>query len=581
MRSIKRQTLSLCLATALLLSLLPGTALAAAGGDVLQDNFVRITTIEGFSLGTLQDLAVSSEYGDGALILADSASDGVYESPELTVPAFEYLVASWSADTPEGTWIEVSGRAYVDMKGTWTGWLSWGKWSPYIKRASTDQKDALARIDTDTFTVLGSNGETASRIQLRVALHSDDPTVTPVLRELCATMKNTLDGQAIPVWHGDADAELPESVIISDAPAISQMVRDPSIADSICSPTTLTMMLNTRGEDLLPEEIALREYDFYYEGFGNWPFTVAMAGVFGYTGYCHYGDLDFVRQELACGRTVGLSVKYSSSPSGAYPYLENGAIASTSGHLISIVGYGTEDGIDYFYSNDSAAGSDSACALRKYKADQLDAAWSGRLCYVVSAEKEASAGFAAPQRVDATLEYSGEEGLYNFLAGGNPIEGLASNFSAKTVQLGAGTAILIPDDAPDTSADGTASCLATHELRYLTVSSKGQLRVGDSPSGTVYLIVNNGPTYVARFEPSTAESAVSSTDADAQPVSGETDADASTPTTDDSSAPAVANWRTWAGVAVIVIGLASMAGWRRHDQSTSSTAKKNRHNRNK
>jgi len=583
MRSNGRKLLLLPLAAALLLSLFPMSASAASDGDVLQDNFVRITTAHGFSKGTLQSLAVSTDYGDGALTLTDGATDGTYESAELAVPAFEYLVASWSADTPEGTYIEVAARAYVDLKSAWSSWLSWGKWSPYIKRASTDQKDALARIDTDTFTVLGSNGETASKIQLRVTLHTDDPAVTPVFRELCSTMKNTLEGQAIPIWHGDAEMALPASVLISDAPAISQMVRDSSIADSICSPTTVTMILNTRGENLLPEEVALREYDFYYEGFGNWPFTVALAGSYGYTGYCHYADLDFVRQELASGRTVGLSVQYSNSPDGAYPYLENAAISGTAGHLISIVGYGTESGVDYFYSNDSAAGTDSACALRKYKADQLDGAWVSRLCYVVSNEKEAGAGFAAPQRIEATLEYAGEEGVYNILVDGQPISGLSKNFSAKTVQLGAGTALLISDDAADTSGEGTASCLATHEMQYLTVTGSGQLRVGDSPAGTVYIIVNNGPTYVARFDPaaSTAPDSTGNTTTQPETDTSETATPPDITGTPENSIPAVASWRTWAGVAVIVIGLAALAGWRRRDRVSATTARKNRHNKNK
>lgn len=510
MRSTGKNILILTLTIALLLSMLPVTSLAAGVGDVLQDNFVRITTSDCFSKGTLDSLTVSAEYGNGALTLTEGASDGVYESPELTVPAFEYLVASWSADTPVGTYVEISGRAYVDMKSGWSDWLSWGKWSPYIKRGSTGQKDSFAQVDTDTFTVLGSNGETASKIQLRVTLHTDDASVTPVFRELCCTMKNTLDGQAIPVWHGDADAVLPESVVISEAPAISQSVRDRDIADSICSPTTVTMLLNARGEDLLPEEIALREYDFFYEGFGNWPFTVAMAGAFGYTGYCHYGDFDFLRQELACGRTVGLSVKYSNTPDGGYPYLENAPISGTGGHLISIVGYGVEDGVNYFYSNDSAASSDSEAALRKYKEEQLSEAWSGRLCYVISSEKEANAGFAAPQRIEATLEYTGADGLYNIMVDGAPISGLAANFSAKTAQLGAGAAILVADDAEDTSAEGTASCLATHKLQYLTVSSKGELRANNAPAGTVYIVVNNGPTYVVHLDPVAATAAPAS-----------------------------------------------------------------------
>jgi len=504
-RAAKR-SLSLLLALALLLPLCVRRA-DAAGGDVQSGNFLRITTAAGFSAGSAEQVAVAADRGDGALVLAPGAADGVWTSAELTVPAFEYLVASWSADTPAGTTVEISARAFVDAKNGWSGWLSWGVWSPWALRACTDQKDALAEIDTDTFTVLGTHGETASRLQLRAALHTDAAGATPVLCALCATLKNTLDGQAIPVWPGDGGAAaLPAEAYVSAAPAISQMVRDPAIADRICSPTSVTMMLNARGEDLLPEEVALREYDFCYQGFGNWSFSVAMGGACGYDSFCHYGDLDFLRRELAAGRTVALSVKYSSSPNGEYPYLENAAIPSTGGHLITLAGYGTENGVAYFYSNDSAASSDGEAARRRYRADQLDQAWSGRLCYVMSAEKEAGAGEAAPARVAATLGPV-QDGVCALLADGAPVTGLAADFSAKTSLAGAGTVLLIPDGAADTAGAQTASCLATHTLRYLSLDGSGAVRVGDAPAGTVYVIVNNGPTYVAHYDPAAPQTA--------------------------------------------------------------------------
>ena len=132
--------------------------------------------------------------------------------------------------------------------------------------------------------------------------------------------------------------ELPESVKL-DTPAYSQQIRERSIAGVMCSATTICVLLNDRGEDALPEEIALLDYDFYYDGFGNWSYSVAAAGAYGYDAWCQYADLDVVKQELAHGYSVGLSVKYSDSESGSYPYLEGAPISGTAGHLITITGY--------------------------------------------------------------------------------------------------------------------------------------------------------------------------------------------------------------------------------------------------
>lgn len=499
---MKHRLLSVLLCAALLAAISPGAfAENDPPGDVLQDNFFRVTSAEGWHQGTLEHLIVVDDVGDGALRLFPGETEGTYLSPEMTVPAFEYLVASWSADTPEGTWVEIRARAYVDQKEQWSGWFSWGKSGIRIKRGSIDRSDGLVQMDTDTFTVLGSSGETASQVQIEAVLHSDDPTASPCLRSLSGTMKNTLDGQAIPIYQPHGGEELPEKVLLA-APAYSQMARDPAIGDSICSPTSLCVMLNQRGLDLCPEEVALQEYDFSY-GFGNWSFTVAYAGAFGFDGYCHYADLDFVRQELAHGRSVALSVRYSTNPNGANPYLENGAISNTNGHLISIVGYETVDGVEYFYSNDSAASDDVSCALRRYRADQLDAAWSSRIAYVVSSEPEENAGLAAPQRIDGTLEPTGEAGKYRLIAEGAPVE-LEPSFAAKTNLLGAGTIFWVEDGASAPAMPDPVPVTAANLPREYLSGSGGLITLNSSlqqslsgKTGTVWIIRNDGITYRA------------------------------------------------------------------------------------
>ncbi len=509
MKHLKRAfAMALCLALCAALSVTCFAQTEATWGDVQQDNFIRFTTADAWNGGTLENLEVTTEVGDGALRLAAGQTDGTWTSAELDVPAFEYMVASWSADTPEGTWVEIKARAYVDMRDAWSGFLSWGKWSPYIKRASTDNTEELARVNTDIFTIRGSDGESASRVQFQVVLHSDDPAVTPTLRDVNATSKNTLEGQAIPVYHPNAGMELPEKVLL-DTPSYSQMRRDPAIGSVICSPTTMTMLVNDRDPalDLFPEELALRNNDFKYNGFGNWAFTTAIAGTYGYSAFCHYSDFDFLKQELACGRSVGISVWYSSTPGRTQPYLENGAAGSTDGHLISIVGYETIDGVDYFYSNDAATSSDASCALRRYRADQLDVCWESRNTYVVSPTVEAGAGTAAPQRIEAKLEHTEKKDVYKLMVDGEQVV-LSKTFSQKTKQMGAGTILVIADNAKyDDMPEGMKVTTANKVISYANVSGDGSLFVSTTPmvnngakTATCYIILNNGPTYVASLE---------------------------------------------------------------------------------
>lgn len=494
---------------ALIMALICVPVTAEKADREIEGNLAVFTTAEDFAAGTLENVVTDESIGNGAIVLKEGESEGTYTSVVLGTAPFEYMVASWGADTPTGTWIEVSARAYVDMKKGWTEWLSWGKWSDSVKRGSVSGECDLAYISTDEFTISGKDGETASKIQLKVTLHANADGVSPTVRQLGVTYKNTLEGQYItPVYYGET-VELPEKVLL-DTPAYSQMVREQSIAGSMCSATTICTLLNDRGEDTLPEEIALIDYDSDYDGFGNWAFSVAAAGSYGYDVYIQYADLDIVRQELAHGYSVGISVKYSSGSNGQYPYLENGAAGSTAGHLITITGYETIDGVDYFYSSDSAAGSDAGC-LRRYRADQLDAAWSAKVAYIIH-DKEENISACNPNRVECELVSAGEN-EYTLMANGEAVQ-IGKNFtSAKWKSDGCGIIAyyLEGEDVSEAPApENVKTSDANHTFRYTVKGNEnGNLAIkptailgGLKKPATMHIFVmaNNGTTYTASLE---------------------------------------------------------------------------------
>ena len=494
---------------ALIMALICVPVMAEKADREIEGNLAVFTTAEDFAAGTLENVVTDESIGNGAIVLKEGESEGTYTSEVLGTAPFEYMVASWGADTPKGTWIDVSARAYVDMKKGWTEWLSWGKWSDSVKRGSVSGECDLAYMDTDTFTISGKDGETASKIQLKVTLHANADGVSPTVRQLGVTYKNTLEGQYItPVYYGEA-VELPEKVLL-DTPAYSQMVREQSIAGSMCSATTICTLLNDRGEDTLPEEIALIDYDSDYDGFGNWAFSVAAAGSYGYDVYIQYADLDIVRQELAHGYSVGISVKYSSGSNGQYPYLENGAAGSTAGHLITITGYETIDGVDYFYSSDSAAGSDAGC-LRRYRADQLDEAWGGKVAYIIH-DKEENISACNPNRVECELVSAGEN-EYTLMANGEAVQ-IGKNFtSAKWKSDGCGIIAYYLEGEDVSEApmpENVRTSDANHTFRYTVKGNEnGNLAIkptailgGLKKPATMHIFVmaNNGTTYTASLE---------------------------------------------------------------------------------
>lgn len=489
----------------LLLVLALAAPVLAAGKKAdrsVEGNLVKITTAGDFAAGELDGLVVDETVGNGALRLSEGSASGTFVSEVIGVEPFEYLVASWNADMPQGAQLEVYVRAYVDTHKEWSSWMGWGKWRADIRRGSSADEDSLAFMDVDTLTILGSSGETASLVQMKAVLTASAAGESPVLRQLAATYKNTLEGQAIkPLVLGAG--ELPASVRL-DTPAYSQMIRRNSIANVICSATTVCVLLNDRGEDAMPEEIALINYDKNYEGFGNWSYSIAAAGAYGYDAYCQYGDLDLVRRELADGYSVGLSVRYSNTPSGSYPYLEN-APTSTAGHLITITGYETVDGVDYFFSSDSAADSDAA-SFRRYRADQLDAAWVGRMMYVVH-EKEAAPAYL-PGRIAAELvPAEGTPGYYALMVDGEVVT-LDSGLDGKMLRgEGGGTIVsYIEEEAVPAMPDNAKTTAANHRMSYaigvkdglLRIDTEGFMRGASGPRTLrVLVMLNNGTTYEA------------------------------------------------------------------------------------
>lgn len=341
----------------------------------------------------LEDVKVSSEIEDGAIILKSNVVKGIYTSDIINTSPFEYLVLSWNSDTPEGTSIEIEGRVAVkrlnddtQLVEEWSHWLSWGTWGTSIKRASGtgNVDDSVAYLDTDTLVIKGSKGETASKIQYRVTLNTNRAGVTPAVKLISGAIRNTISGQEInKVFNENVDLT---NLKVLDVPRFSQMLRDPLIANSICSATSISMILNYYGTEVLPEEVAWGVYDYKYDGFGNWPFNTAYASSFGYSAYVDYSTIEGLKREIYNGHPVAVSVKYKNNINveSSFPVLDGAPIKSTDGHLIVVCGFTNENGCDYIVINDPAASTNEGVRV-KYRLDQFEDAWAefGNVAYII------------------------------------------------------------------------------------------------------------------------------------------------------------------------------------------------------
>lgn len=204
-----------------------------------------------------------------------SCADG---PPNLVVVRFPGQQGSWNAVTPKGTYIEIEGR--VRVTGQWSEWLSWGSWSTSSfvnKQGETvlpgsappaKREDALAKVDPDELKVKGSPARAADRFQYRLTLHRAGARNSNLPKEGVSDLSRL-------------DLDL-------DVPAYSQYQQDPKIAHSICSPTSMAMVMSYHGVHVFPEHAARGVLGHTVPMFGNWPFNTAFVGSRGFASYVDY-----------------------------------------------------------------------------------------------------------------------------------------------------------------------------------------------------------------------------------------------------------------------------------------------------
>ena len=226
-------------------------------------------------------------------------------------------------------------------------------------------------------------------------LRREENAAAPVLRLLGVTTRLSKADRLV--------NQEPKVNIDNPAPGYCQNIRDPNIGFGMCSPTTATVQMNSMGADLLPEESAMACWDHTYEGHGNWAFTMAMAGSFGFETWLAFANADQLRAELLKGHPIGVNAAYSNTHERATeraPYVEN-TPGYTPGHLLTVRGLEVDsEGREWLLVNDSYGKPDSQ-TFRRYPMEQFIHAWSG-LMYIVR-PRLAGAGSGSPYRKAAKL----------------------------------------------------------------------------------------------------------------------------------------------------------------------------------
>jgi len=352
---------------------------------------VRLDASGALELDPLTARPGSDPYAAGAYNGRNYYNGGSYlvgeaTSPEITT-AFPYkeAIASWNADTPAGSWLEVQLRARYGTR--WSRWYVLGIWaadtSTVARHSVNVQKDGDGTVDDDTFISL-SEQEATEAFQIKLRLFSVEGAAIPSVRNVSVAYSTSKPKAALASTGNPALWNRLIEVL-----QCSQMVY-PDGGSVWCSPTSISMMLSYLDKYRGEREPRVRAavdgvFDWVYDGHGNWPFNTAYAATFGYDAYvARLSGLKKAEELIAAGMPVVMSVAWKKGE------LTGADVESTNGHLVVLVGF---DSAGNPIVNDPASPANET-VRRTYLRSEFEPLWlqrSGGTVYLIY-----PAGFPAP-----------------------------------------------------------------------------------------------------------------------------------------------------------------------------------------
>ena len=278
----------------------------------------------------------SVEFRNHGLMLVEGATEGTFISEEVDLGgSFKSMLASWNASSAGGT-VEVSVSVKL-ADGSYTGWYSWGVWSAIRGLSgSKSMEDRHGEIDIDVLTL---KEECAGIVRFKIDIKQTGEGSPVVYNVTLACNKK------------DSALKAPEETYKKLDVPYRRQGDVPEIGGSICSATSLSMVLLYHGEEGLDvADTAWGVRDYGAEKFGNWAFNVAYAGELGYNAYIDYFDIDAIKYAVSTDHPVICSIRVKAgqlSASGFPSY-------STNGHLLCVVGFEEKNGQKWLLINDPA-----------------------------------------------------------------------------------------------------------------------------------------------------------------------------------------------------------------------------------
>lgn len=322
---------------------------------------------EDFVVGKFEDTYLNSERN---IVLKEDMEKGCFSSPIIDCSEFRQLIASWNAYTSVNSQIELQIK--IRKNKEWSSWFSSGKWSVSNNRGSiSNQQNEFAKMDDESLMVLGQ--EPANGFRFRIILtRKDIKSDSPRVKLIAASLKLNNDIERT-IEYKFKDEWLKEL----DVPERAQLCI-PNIGNSICSPTSLAMVMEYYGYNYDTQFVASHVKDNEVDIYGNWSFNTAYLGLTGLYGYVdRFYTVDALKKMISMDMPAVVSIKTKSAQE-----LNGSIMPYPSGHLMVIRGFKIKDGNEYVIVNDPAEHKKEN-VRREYKVEEFQRVWR-KIAYVIN-----------------------------------------------------------------------------------------------------------------------------------------------------------------------------------------------------
>jgi len=286
------------------------------------------------------------------------------------ISEFTQLLCSWNVLRPQKGYFSIYLQARDSLSKQWGRWHHMADWGSGVQRSFMDKADSF-----DQFVHVRLEVDKRRRADgFRLKVVSQDGVDSGLLKGLTVSVANF----GVFAHEKAADAKKLPSVTIGDVPTISQFALAHEQNDSICSPTSCTMVTSfLMRKPFDPLNFAANVYDFGLGAYGSWPFNIAhafdMAGGRYRFFVARLNSFAQLHRQLVHGRPVVVSVR---GPMDRAPRPYAG------GHLLVVTGWDAKTG--EVVCNDPAF-PEHDLVQQRYEVSEFLTAWerSHRLAYCV------------------------------------------------------------------------------------------------------------------------------------------------------------------------------------------------------